>query len=337
MPATGTIAEAARLCVERFTRCLEVPALQHDRWPKRCLRYMQSWISDTGAWDQERASLDFKLTSLPETRDLVVDLLRQISAVTDECLIQVKIYEDSHAELNQEDSVDSYERQELSSFSWSDDSSSDDQSEEAYGTKSPPVKPWVYLADDIYILQFKLERLAINICQSGRRSWWQKADEQFDATEHQELEEQLLEILLPQLTCDHQERDLSKLNEVQLRLIRCNLMRRNRFLYARQNSTDMEASFTEPSINKQKKQPECKPEELTNNKMVTRSISPELANALSAMFDPFRSTTMPSTIIDLGYPRPPRCHDDAHNFQCPCCYEAFPARMADWMEWRLDC
>ncbi|KAJ5707130.1 hypothetical protein N7488_006931 [Penicillium malachiteum] len=90
-------------------------------------------------------------------------------------------------------------------------------------------------------MQFRLWTLAMDILQSRRCSWWQKADEQFDATEHQDLEDYLAGILLSKLESDPQERDLSELNEVQLRLIRCNLMRRNRFLYARQN---MEASST---------------------------------------------------------------------------------------------
>ncbi|KAJ5732775.1 hypothetical protein N7493_004256 [Penicillium malachiteum] len=320
MAATGTIAEAARLCKKRFTQFLKVPSLQYDRWAESCVAEMERWISDTGACDQGRASLDFKLASQPETRDLVVNSLRQLSATIDECVIQIKIYEDSLAEPDQEDSVDSYEGQDQSSLSWSDDSSSGDQSEEA-GKKEPSGNTWPDIAYEIDKMQSRFERLAVDIRQSWRCSWWQKADEQFDATEHQELEDHLAGILLAQLESEPQERDLSKLNEVQLRLIRCNLMRRNRFLYARQN---MEASFTGHSINRQKEQAECKPEEVTNNTMVTGSLPSESANRLSAILGPFRSTTMPSAMIDLGYPRPPRCHKDTHNFSVHIAAKLFP-------------
>lgn len=68
------------------------------------------------------------------------------------------------------------------------------------------------------------------------RSRLQKADQRFEATEHEELEGRLVGMLFTQLKCCPQERDYSKLNEVQLRMVRCSLKRRNRFLYAQQHS-----------------------------------------------------------------------------------------------------
>lgn len=73
------------------------------------------------------------------------------------------------------------------------------------------------------------------------RSRLQKADQQFEATEHEEQKGHLVGMLLTQLKYCPQERDSSKLNEVQLRMVRCNLKRRNRFLYAQQHSRGLDA------------------------------------------------------------------------------------------------
>ncbi|KAJ5707131.1 hypothetical protein N7488_006932 [Penicillium malachiteum] len=143
MATTGTIAEAAGLFQERFAQFLKVPTLQWDEWGRACVADMERWISDTGACDPGRASLDSKLASQPESRDLVVNLLSQLSYLTDEFLIKIKLYEESIPGPDQEDSDDSYEGKTQSSFSCSDHSSSDDQSEEACGKKEPSGKKMV--------------------------------------------------------------------------------------------------------------------------------------------------------------------------------------------------
>ncbi|KAJ5199045.1 hypothetical protein N7491_000392 [Penicillium cf. griseofulvum] len=51
---------------------------------------------------------------------------------------------------------------------------------------------------------------------------------------------EVLTVAKGRLACYPSGRDSSKLNEVQLRLIRCNLKRRNRFLYVQQHSRGLD-------------------------------------------------------------------------------------------------
>ncbi|KAJ5410388.1 uncharacterized protein N7487_004747 [Penicillium crustosum] len=63
-------------------------------------------------------------------------------------------------------------------------------------------------------------------------------------TRHEKLEGHLVGMLLTQLKCCPQEREPSKLNEIQLRLICCDLKRWGRFLDAQQHSRGLDAGPT---------------------------------------------------------------------------------------------
>ncbi|KAJ5979050.1 hypothetical protein N7501_002392 [Penicillium viridicatum] len=183
----------------------------------------------------------------------------------------------------------------------------------------------------------------------------QKADQRFEAAEHEELEGHLVGMLLTQLKCCPQEQDPSKLNEVQLRLVRCNLKRRNRFLYAQQHSRGLDAG---PIRHKNRtaapKEVELTREEIAKGKADSKPLNDgskqanstivtgTSASKLSDDFNlpqpdhaaPTASSIISTTAIDLDYPRPPRFKDDTHLFRCPCCCEALPVEMANKNSWR---
>ncbi|KAJ5208733.1 hypothetical protein N7449_003112 [Penicillium cf. viridicatum] len=127
--------------------------------------------------------------------------------------------ESSHIHHDEENSAQNEQEGQGRAFSpWSDDSSSNGQSEDACDTKITHANPLRELMYNIESMQDQLARISVAICRSGMRSRLQKADQRFEATEHEELEGHLVGMLLTQLKCCPQERDSSKLNEVQLRL-----------------------------------------------------------------------------------------------------------------------
>lgn len=209
---------------------------------------------------------------------------------------------------------------------------------------------------NIESMQDQLAKIALAIRHSGRRSRLQKADQRFDATEHEELEGYLVGMLLTQLKRDPQQRDSSKLSDIQLRLIRCNLKRRNRFLYAQQHSRALDAGSTRrvsPTAVPQQAasvhdgivgpKESLKPSnDSPKGNTISTSITATSASKVSDSFNlsqlghipPTASSTISVTAIDLDYPRPPRFANGAHTFRCPCCCEVLPAENADKNRWR---
>src|SRR6202043_3866350 len=86
------------------------------------------------------------------------------------------------------------------------------------------------------------------IRRSGTRSRLQKADRMLRLEDHQDFCAHLIAVMLSQgpssaeYTFSLEKIDPSKLSTVQLRLINCNLKRRNRFLYAQEHSKGLDAT-----------------------------------------------------------------------------------------------
>lgn len=350
----GLIHEASERCVESFTKCLEFPALQENQWAENRLADMNLWISNIGACARGRASLDSRLASRPDAHDVILNLLRLLAILIDECRTQQHTEAPSCSQDNKEDAAPIEEESQGRAFSpWSDDSSSDGESKKGYDVKSP-------LAEAMYnieSMQDQLARIALAIRRSGRRSRLQKADQRFDVAEHQELEGHLVGMLLTQLKRYPSERDSSSLSETQLRLIRCNLKRRNRFLYAQTHSKALDAGFTRrENSTAMQEQPEAVQEEMIRAKASAQPSNDETKNArsttitatsaskLSDSFNipqpthlaPATSSMISVTAINLDYPRSPRLSDNAHYFRCPCCCEVLPVTMAERNTWRCD-
>ncbi|KAK1148500.1 hypothetical protein N8T08_009505 [Aspergillus melleus] len=247
MEVSSSIAQTAQRCIQGLTECLAIPALMENEWAENRLADMNLWISGTGACARGRASLDSRLASKPEARDVVTDLLRLLAAVIDEC----KSRGEAPGLDNSQESSPSLEETSGRAFSpWSDDSSSDDESDNGYPAKLPSRTPLQESMYNVESMEDQLARIAVAIRRSGRRSRLQKADQRFDATEHEELEGYLISMLHTHLKHTHKTRDASTLNEVQLRLVRCNLKRRNRFLYAQRHSNGLDGGIMRPSDRK---------------------------------------------------------------------------------------
>ena len=162
MEAGGQIKKAAQQCVEGFTQCLEVPALKENEWAENRLADMNLWISGTGACARGRASLDSRLVSRPEACDVIANLLRLLNTVIGECRTQSQIQESPPTHHDEEDSAHSEQEGQGRSFSpWSDDSSSNSQSEDACDTKITHANPLRESMYNIESMQNQLARLSL--------------------------------------------------------------------------------------------------------------------------------------------------------------------------------
>lgn len=354
------IKEAAQQCVDLFTRCLQNPPLMENEWAENRLADMNLWISGTGACARGRASLDSRLASRPEAHDVIVNLLRLLSTMIDECLKRSQTQVFSRAYHNEEDPVSSENEGQGRAFSpWSDDSSSDGQSTDRHELRNPSGNLLYESMYDIESMMDQLSRVAVAIRRSGRRSRLQKADQLFNASEHQELEGHLVGMLLSQLNGRIQERDPSQLDEVQLRLVHCNLKRRNRFLYSQRHAIGLNAGYVlrtpvqKSTGSAQKEAPQenqCWESSdnspmHANNTVITGTSASRLSDGFQLpqpghtlhQIDHAKSVTLSAvsiTALEVDYPRPPQLKDDARLFRCPCCCEALPANMADEIRWR---
>ncbi|KAI9042927.1 BAG family molecular chaperone regulator [Aspergillus affinis] len=353
MEISISITETAQQCIQGLEECLAIPALMENEWAENRLADMNLWISGTGACARGKASLDSRLASKPEARDVITNLLRLLATVIDEC--KTRCQEPGLDSI--QESPQSLEETSGRAFSpWSDDSSSDDESDDGDEAKFPSKIPLQESMYNVESMEDQLARIAVAIRRSGRRSRLQKADQRFDPTEHEELEGYLIAMLLTQLKRMDKTRDASALNEVQLRLVRCNLKRRNRFLYAQRHSKGLDGGIGRRSdknaaVNRDgsviqddiidhgeiKNLPKLDHQN-PNSTVITGTSASALSDSfmmpLTAPAAPAASSIMSSTVIDLDYPHPPRFHEDAHLFRCPCCCEAIPVAVADKNKWR---
>ncbi|GLA65327.1 hypothetical protein AtubIFM54640_007077 [Aspergillus tubingensis] len=335
------IKEAAQQCVDLFTRCLQNPPLMENEWAENRLADMNLWISGTGACARGRASLDSRLASRPEAHDVIVNLLRLLSTMIDECLKRSQKQVFSRAYHNEEDPVSSENEGQGRAFSpWSDDSSSDGQSTDRHELRNPSGNLLYESMYDIESMMDQLSRVAVAIRRSGRRSRLQKADQLFNASEHQELEGHLVGMLLSQLNGRIQERDPSQLDEVQLRLVHCNLKRRNRFLYSQRHAIGLNAGYVlrtpvqKSTGSAQKEAPQenqCWESSdnspmHANNTVITGTSASRLSDGFQLpqpghtlhQIDHAKSVTLSAvsiTALEVDYPRPPQLKDDARLFR----------------------
>ncbi|CAI7654280.1 unnamed protein product [Penicillium bialowiezense] len=331
MESGGRIKQAAQQCIKGFIRCLDTPVLMENEWAENRLADMNLWISGTGACARGRASLDSRLASKPEACDVIVNLLHLLDAIIEECWMQSQVLE-SHSDLDEENPDHAeYEGQDRAFSPWSEDSSSDSQSEDAHVTRIPSASPLREIMYNIESMQDQFARIAVAVRRSGTRSRLQKADGRFKVAEHQELEGHLVGMLLTQLGYRPKERDPSQLNEVQLRLVRCNLKRRNRFIYTQEHSMGLDAHSvchgdrTDVPKKAEATQGETidgkpnleSPNDIpkhTNNTIITGTSASKVSDDFNlpqpVHATPATSSILSTTMIDLDYPRPPRFKDD---------------------------
>ncbi|RTE68881.1 hypothetical protein BHE90_016738 [Fusarium euwallaceae] len=378
MPAHPNIFDATAACRKSFVECQKFQVLAKAEWAENRLADFNLWASGIGASTRNRASLDARLALRPDARDVIVNLLRLLNAVVEGCMVLAESDTTQSNTMQQQQEEEKEHRgrtlnppQQTTpqrSFSpWSGDSNSDSQSDTPYDiTSDIPLSGAMKNVDSILD---QLARIAIIIRQSGTRSRLQKADRMLSLEEDQDLRDHLIAVVLstgpfsPEHTFSSEYIDPNKLSTVQLRLINCNLKRRNRFLYAQRHSEALDATshtrVPSKEVTDQGKAPEqpepesrlqqepekppkpvsAKPVDQLHNPSVTTGTSASGVTDLPLLQQNLvpsqaATTQLSTTVIKLDYPHPPEVNEGALVFRCPCCCRVLPTMMLDKNRWK---
>ncbi|KAL7893700.1 hypothetical protein HDV64DRAFT_262102 [Trichoderma sp. TUCIM 5745] len=367
-----TISQASADCLQSFTDCLAVESLGKDEWAENRLADFNLWVSGTGASAQKRASLDSRLALEPQAREVILTLLNHLAEAVNRCKALAL------SEITDEQPVAGAQTG-RSSPVWSDESTDEELEVELrlLASRSPLGKQM----KAVELMLDQLARIALAVRRSGRRSRLQKADQQFKPEDHSDLQTHLVTILLAHPESSggpfhlfdlnnpsilKEQTDPARLSEIQQRLVRCNLKRRNRFLYAQRHAEKLgsgilqnqshiqpiEATETPPDASKepvkvvvtsvplpiQEKQPDRGESAPVDPTVRTGTSASAVSNALALQqmhkSAPAASTVMSTTVRSLKYPHPPKVGEDVLIFKCPCCCQALPRVFLEGQKWK---
>ncbi len=228
--------------------------------------------------------------------------------------------------------------------------------------------------DEVRSVLSQLGRIALDIRRSGTRARLQRADQLFplkdnrdpqdlkdsqDLQDLQDLKVHLTTLLLsrPPFSGDRPE-TLRELSEVQARLVKCNLIRRHRFLYAQKHKQRLTPALMPAAKPQVALEEKC----LETASSLVRAEATEVRarrdgaaeedgkpvagteTAASALSDSFAlhdvpaaqaaTTQVSTTAARLTYPKAPSVNDEKDFFSCPCCCQTLPVMMSEGNRWR---
>lgn len=335
-----TIYEATLACHRVFRDSAAVPTLQE--WAENRLADLNLWASGAGALKVGKASLDARLSSNPDAKIFVVNLLGMLQAFVERC-VETGTVESSHlAERTRND------------FFLGTDGHTDTLDQAMQDVKS---------------IIGQLSRITTSIRKAGTNARIQKADASYDPDHPQvkalRIHLQLLLLSRPTnngtlrvlisshgvvLTSPVDETivtDSRSLTVIQQRLIEANLKRRNRFLYAQRHAIKL--SDEDPTVSTSIQTPQKAPLPPGANPFARSTEEPELPKVYSTttatdVQDPIqlptRSSAQPTTTViseissRVTYPKPPPLRSAQNIFQCLCCCQTLPASVGRGSQWK---
>lgn len=264
------------------------------------------------------------------------------------------------------------------SFSpWSDTSSTRSDSDDAHpieqaGDSLPELDA---LQSEVEQIIDHLARLGVAIRKSGANTRSQKADRLFREEDHSDLFRHLAVVVLGRGSINGRqdgETNPALLSPIQQRLIRANLRRRNRFLYAQRHARKLALSeamssayqssppvFDVPAFVGEFRVPEIAVAQDISITEETLEIdapaiplrmnypTPFTATSASAVGTTIQGvpsqmtppsqlakTTITSTAAKILYPRPPQLRGGMKYFKCPCCCQTLPALYHERTHWK---
>ncbi|EHK42032.1 hypothetical protein TRIATDRAFT_251390, partial [Trichoderma atroviride IMI 206040] len=342
-----TISQASADCLQSFTDCLAVESLGKDEWAENRLADFNLWVSGTGASAQKRASLDSRLALEPQAREVILTLLNHLAEAVNRCkaLALSEIINQDVGHTDEQPVAGAQTGR--SSPVWSDESTDEELEVELrlLASRSPLGKQM----KAVELMLDQLARIALAVRRSGRRSRLQKADQRFKPEDHSDLQTHLVTILLAHPDILKEQTDPARLSEIQQRLVRCNLKRRNRFLYAQRHAEKLgsgilqnqshiqpiEATESPPNASKEPVKVANAP---VNPTVRTGTSASAVSNVLALQqmhkSAPAASTVMSTTVRLLKYPHPPKVGEDVLIFKCPCCCQALPRVFLEGQKWK---
>jgi hypothetical protein len=257
------------------------------------------------------------------------------------------------------------------SFSpWSDMSSTNSESEEtSVETPESSTSTLDSVKAEVEQIIDHLTRIAVAIRKTGSNFRYQKADRLFKPEAHEELRRHLNILVLArgsEAGREHWAVNANYLTPVQERLIRANLRRRNRFLYAQRHAQKLavdtskassQFSMTQfenpvlvpnakhseddikmiPEASDTIEKEEPSPHSIVLSATTASAVETQIEEVPLRMPTPSRmaKTNITSTAARLKYPRPPRMREGLRYFQCPCCCQVLPELFREETQWRL--
>jgi hypothetical protein len=206
----------------------------------------------------------------------------------------------------------------------------------------------------------QLTRLVHAIRKAGAWSRLQKADSFFDpdSSELRALSQHLQVVLCAQAEERGTSQSASKrldpaqlqLTPIQARLVKGNLRRRNRFLYAQRHAMKLENITEAPRAVPNLLSPgPVRPLHLHRTETAGTPADPEryhttqsattATNVDEAILLPQRQTRSPTTVLSatsskVDYPKPPPIQDQQTVFTCPCCCQALSTPLSKGSQWK---
>ncbi|KAL7930204.1 hypothetical protein V8C35DRAFT_324624 [Trichoderma chlorosporum] len=361
-----TISQASAECLQSFTDCLAVESLGKDEWAENRLADFNLWVAGTGASAQGRASLDSRLVLEPQARDVILTLLNQLTEAVGRCkaLALSKIISLDEGYTDEQPVAGA--QTDRSSPVWSDESTDEELEMESrlLASRSPLGKQM----KAIELMLDQLVRIAVAVRRSGRRSRLQKADQRFKPEDHNDLETHLVTILLARPDSSggpfnsfelnnpsnlKEQTDPARLSEIQQRLVRCNLKRRNRFLYAQRHAEKLNSGILQTKSHIQPIEATEAPlvasegsvrvisdplpiKEKLPNREENAPVNPTIRTGTSAsavsnvlvLQQMHKSAPAASTVMSTTV------GEDLLIFKCPCCCQALPKIFLEDQKWK---
>ncbi|KAL4935315.1 hypothetical protein BDV06DRAFT_217514 [Aspergillus oleicola] len=326
------IYDATLACHQVFQDSGAVPIL--EEWAENCLADLNLWANGAGALKVGKASLDARLSSNPDAKIFVVNLLKMLQGFVEKCvgIGIIKTLLEVHNE-------------------------------------SPETSELSQAIQDVNDILGQLSRTTISIRKAGTNARIHKADASYDP-DHPQIKAlsqhlQLLLLAKPSKTGTLQARassqgilvlsciedttviDSHSLTAIQQRLVKANLKRRNRFLYAQRHAMKLSERDQVPStlIASPRKLPlppvlnalKGATEEHGALKVFSATTATEVQDPIVL---PTQASAQPATTVisaissRVTYPRPPPLRSDQNVFQCPCCCQTLSTSMGRGSQWK---
>ncbi|KAH6869554.1 hypothetical protein B0T10DRAFT_281052 [Thelonectria olida] len=238
------ICGVARQCKAVFAECVANPSLGHQAWIRAAQGDFNLWCASINATSAGKSSLDYRLRTRPDVRDAVRGLVRALVEALKKCqqlVVEESKLDDGLATIREEfqsdpgdpdpDSPQSYVSWEaISNKSSGPASSSGDE------TLDPILSEQISYAKTILS---QLQRISLAIRKSGNKYRFEKADAALDGNIFEEFRKHLTTIILiafedteaKELTAVQKMQrasDYDRLTPIQRRMVRANILRRNR-------------------------------------------------------------------------------------------------------------
>ncbi|KAH8897709.1 hypothetical protein GQ53DRAFT_884487 [Thozetella sp. PMI_491] len=255
----GSIRERTGACQALFAQCITIPA--RIDWFEDRQGEFNLWASGLKADIDGRASLDFRVRTRPDVRELICDLLDGLCEALETILspkvpgLPEDITLSPQAGSSNDASPETPEEAEALPSDFSD-FSSEEESDSGDAVSSDLLAEHLF---NITTILDQLARLSTAIRRSGAKYRYQKADDSLKESKFEDLKTHLTVLILreslqaePGAVVEGEAlrmavTDPSRLTPVQKRLIHANIVRQNRILFATRNSQPLEAPETQPA------------------------------------------------------------------------------------------